>query len=111
MVLAFGEPREGVVDALDRPGARAHAAGKPQMLVDAERTPEPTSLRHIADTEPRDMRGWPPCDILAADADRAAADRYQAHDRLAQRGLAHAVAADDGEHAGIERKIDALQGV
>src|SRR5512138_833261 len=50
-----------------------------------------------------------PRDVLAADADRAAADRHQAHDGLAERRLAHAVAADDGEHAGIEREVDALQ--
>ncbi len=35
IVLALGEAREGVVDALDGPGAAPDAGGQPQMLVDA----------------------------------------------------------------------------
>ena len=38
-----------------------------------------------------------------------AACRHQAGNRVAQRRLAHAVAADDGEHARIKRQRDALQ--
>ncbi|WP_338320062.1 ABC transporter ATP-binding protein, partial [Bradyrhizobium ottawaense] len=50
----------------DRPGAGAHAAGELQMLVDAERAPQTASLRHVADAEPGDLGGWPPCDVRAA---------------------------------------------
>ena len=37
--------------------------------------------------------------------------RHQAGDGVAQRGLAHAVAADDAEHAALEREAHALQRV
>jgi hypothetical protein len=111
MVLALGETREGVVDALDGPGAGSHAAGEAQMLVDAERAPETAALRHIADAEAGDVGRRAPCDVLAADADRSAAHAHQTHDRLAQRGLAHAVAADDGEHAALQGEVDALERV
>ena len=47
-------------------------------------------------------------DLLAGQLD-AAARRHQAGDRVAQRGLAHAVAADDGEHAASSVKRHALQ--
>ncbi|MGY3365122.1 hypothetical protein ACVWZL_002247 [Bradyrhizobium sp. GM2.4] len=36
VILALGQPRKRLVDALDRPGAAAQAGGKPQMLIDAE---------------------------------------------------------------------------
>src|SRR5689334_12560736 len=79
------------------------------MLVDRQRPPEPPPLRHIAYPEPRDARRTCARDIFAADADRTAARTEQAHDGVAERGLAHAVAADHREHALLERQVDALQ--
>ena len=79
------------------------------MLVDAERAPQPPALRDVADAEARDLRRAQPGGFLAADANRAAACPHEAHDGLAQRGLAHAVAADHREHAAVEREVDALQ--
>ena len=38
-------------------------------------------------------------------------DGHQPHDRLAQGGLAHAVAADHRQHTLIEGQVDALQRV
>ena len=78
MVLALGQPRERLVDALDRPGAAPHAGGKLQMLVDAERAPQPPALRNVADAEARDLGRAQPGELLAADADRAAAGRAPA---------------------------------
>ena len=109
MILALGQSRKGLVDALDRPRPAPQARGKLQMLVDAERAPQPPALRHVADAKPGYVGGRPPGDVVAADADRAAADRHQPHDRLAQRGLAHAVATDHREYAGFERQVHALQ--
>ena len=111
IVLALGEAREGVVDALDRPRATAHARGHAQMLVDGERAPQPSPLRHVADAEPGDLRRLQRQQVLAAHADRTTGRAHQPHDRLAERRLAHAVAADDGKHAGVERQVDALQRV
>ena len=53
--LPLGEPREGRVDALDRPGAALLPRHQPQMLVDGQRAPQPPALRHVADAEPRDL--------------------------------------------------------
>ena len=68
IVLAFGKTRKGFVDALDAPGPAPDAGGKPQMLVDAERAPQPPSLRHVADAEPRDAGRRHRGDVFAADA-------------------------------------------
>ena len=109
MVLAFGKAGKRLVDAIDGPGAAPHPGGEAQMLGDAERAPQPPPLRNIADACLRDPRRAEAGDFLAANANRAAARPQQAHDGLAQRGLAHAVAADHREHAGIQRQVDALQ--
>ena len=111
IVLALGEARECVVDALDRPRPTADARGHAQMLVDGERTPQTSPLRDVADAEPGDLRRLQRQQVLAAHADRTAGRAHQSHDRLAERGLAHAVAADNGKHAGVEGQVDALQRV
>ena len=48
-------------------------------------------------------------EIDAGGTDGATGRRHQPHDRVAERRLAHAVAADHGEHALIERQRYALQ--
>jgi hypothetical protein len=81
------------------------------MLVDTQRSPKPPALRHIADAEPGDVGGGAANQFLTKRADRAGRHRHQPHDRLAQRGLAHAVAADQAEHAFLQGQVDALQRV
>ena len=108
IALAFRKARECVVDALDRPQA-ALGRHEPQMLVDRERAPQPPPLRDIADADARDIGGRAADQFLAGDADRAARRPHQTHDRLAQSGLAHAVAADHRQHAALQGEIDALQ--
>ena len=94
------------------PGALARARRHAQVLVDRERAPQPAALRHVADAEPRDLRRIEPGQlVVVGEADRTARRAHQAHDGLAQRGLAHAVAADDREDAGMDRELDALQRV
>ncbi len=111
IVLALGKPRKGVVDPLRRPAAARPALRQPQMLVDAQRSPQPPALRHIADAEPGDVGGGAADQFLAKRADRTARHRHQAHDRLAQRGFAHAVASDQAQHTVLQGQIDALQRV
>jgi hypothetical protein len=67
-------------------------------------------LRHIADTEIGDPVGRQAQYVLAGEPNRSRA-RHQASDGIAERRLAHAVAADDGQHAMIEGERHALQHV
>ena len=109
VATALGQLREGLVDARDRPAALASSPRQPQMLVDRQRRPDASALRHVADAEIDNVVGRQPQEIDAGGTDSATGRRHQPHDRVAERGLAHAVAADDGEHALIERERYALQ--
>ena len=71
IVLALGQAREGVVDALDGPRAAPHACDHAQVLVDGERAPQPPPLRHVADAEAGDLRRLQRQQILAAHAARS----------------------------------------
>src|SRR5215469_14666175 len=105
MAAPLGETRKELVDARDlAPVARDET----QRLLDAERRPDAPALRHVRDAAPRDPVRREAADLLAAQLD-AAARRDQPGDRVAQRRLAHAVAADDREHAALEHEVDALQ--
>ena len=80
------------------------------MLVDRERRPHPPSLRHVADTlGGDDVRGQPE-DLLARELDAPRGAHEPGH-RVAQGRLPHAVAADHGEDAAVERERHALQRV
>src|SRR5208282_233727 len=69
------------------------------------------ALRHVAETEPRDL-GWRAADeLLSHETDRAARDRDQADDRVAERRLSHPVASHQRQDAMLERQIHALKGV
>src|SRR5207253_7874027 len=57
VVLAFGKTGKCLVDAIDGPGAAPHPGGEAQMLGDAERAPQPSAWRNIADARPRTPRG------------------------------------------------------
>ena len=81
-----------------------------QMLVDRERGPDAPALRHVADAEIGDPVGRQAQYVLAAETDDARG-RHESGDGVAQRRLAHAVAADHGQHAAIERQRHALQHV
>ena len=107
VTLAFRQPGKGRVDPLDRPGA-ALFRHQSQMLVDRERPPQPTTLRNIADAEQGHIGRRKPAKLLAGEADGASGGRNESHDRLAKRGLAHAVAPDHRKDAAVQREIDAL---
>ena len=86
------------------------ALGQPKMLVDGERRPHAAALRHIADAETGDGVGRQADDLRAGQLD-AAGRRHQPGDGVAQRRLAHAVAADDGQDAAVQGDGDVLHGV
>ena len=109
VALALGQSREGVVNALDRPGARLTGRNHAQVLVDRQRPPEAPALRHVADAVPGDLRRRQAEQVPTLHAHGAAGRFHQTHDRLAERRLAHAVAADDRKHAVLEREVDALE--
>src|SRR5262245_56928190 len=108
-MAALVESGKRVVDAFDGPAGGAAAQRKPQVLLDRQRRPHAPSLRHVAYArssnavrgEPRQLRAVRP--ILAAGC------AHQADDGLAQRALAHAVAADDGDYAALERQGEVLE--
>jgi len=65
-------------------------------------------LRHVADALAGDHVGREPQDLLAGEL-HAAGGPHEPGQGVAQRRLAHAVAADDGKDAVIERQRHALQ--
>ena len=108
----LGELREGVVDAIDRPRRVGRVAGgKPQVLVHRKAAPDAASLRDVSDAEARDVVRVERGDVAAGERDRAALRPLQPDDRVAERRLAHAVAADDRQDAAVEGQVDALDGV
>ena len=109
VVSTLGQAREGVVNTLDGPGAAVAGHRHSQVLVDGQRTPEPSPLRHVSNAKAGDSRGGETQELLATHADRAARSADETHDRLAKGGLAHAVAADNRQDAVVERQVDALQ--
>src|SRR4029079_1155935 len=113
--LALGEPREELVDPLARPLAARLRAGRaprgdPQVLVDGERREEATALRDVADAVPRDLVRLAADELLALEADRALGMRRRdAHDRVAERRLAHPVAPHDRERAALHGEAQVVE--
>ena len=92
----FGKQLEDVVE---RHAAVADAGRQQQIFRDVEARVDAALFRHIADAEPGDAsRAAAAIDLLRpGDADRAGPLVEQAHDGAQRRGLAGAVAADDGD--------------
>src|SRR5262249_9424306 len=83
-----------------------------EILLDSELREDVDLLRHIADAARLDGGGALPVDALAAKADLAFLRFEKAEDRLEQRRFAGAIGSDDeGEAAGSNREIQALQNV
>src|SRR5258708_1796130 len=81
------------------------------MLVRRQRRKQTATLRDEAQAEPRDpVRGLAE-ELLAAEPDRAGRGSEHAHDGLAQRRLAHAVAPDDRNRSFIDGERYILQDV
>jgi hypothetical protein len=112
IALALGQAREQVVGALDGPRAAPFA-----LLADRRRCSSTVSDGHTrrpCGTKPTPAVGdrvrRHAQDLLAQQPD-AARRRHQAGDRVAQRRLAHAIAADHGQHAAVEGQRHVLQRV
>ncbi len=107
VALALGQAREHAVDAIHIAALARHQT---QRLVDAQRRPDAPPLRNVGDAAFRDLVGRSAENFFAEQL-HAAGRAHQAGDRVAQRRLAHAVAADDAEHAVFDHQTHALQRV
>ena len=95
-------------------GARGKRAGRQQqVLAHGQRAEDAPALRHDRDAVLRDRVGRPAAQRAALEEDLARARRREARHRPDQRGLAHAVAAEDrGDRAlAAELEVEALQHV
>src|ERR1700689_42313 len=79
------------------------------MLINGERGPQSPSLRNIAEAELSDLRRRTSDKLFAHETHRAACDRKETNDCLAQRRLAHSVAPDERKDSVLEPQIHALQ--
>ena len=109
--MPFLESRKRVVDALARPPAAGAALAQPQVLVHGERRPQAPSLGDVPDAVVRDPARTQACQLVAFELDGSARDRHEPHESVAQGGLAHPVAADDGDDPVREIEVDPLQRV
>src|SRR5262245_96337 len=108
VAAAFGPPRERPVDALGRPWAGPRDRG--EVLLDRERLEDVALLRHPADAGMRALVGPQRRDVAAVDRDAAGDEPGHADDRVDQRGLAHAVASEQGERLPLgERERDRIE--
>ena len=92
IAAALGQPREQRVDLVERPRSRPRDRG--HVLLDRERPEDVALLRHPADAGMRALVRAQPGDVAAVEPDGAAEMAGDADDRVDQRGLAHAVAAE-----------------
>src|SRR5258708_24038294 len=105
ILLQYAEGREQLEPALRCPLARPCDRG--QVLLDGERFEDVALLRDPADAEHRALLRWQSRDVAAAERDAAATIAGDADDRVHQRGLAHAIAAEQSERlAFIEPERD-----
>src|SRR6266545_738121 len=101
LVDTLGEPREMLEDLLEAcPAQRRGAAGhgrEPQLevLAHGEAREDAPVLRHEADAPPRDLVRRQPGQVAALEVDGASGGLDEAHPGLHERGLAHAVLAEE----------------
>src|SRR5579859_8200149 len=81
------------------------------MLVNRQAWPATPALRDIADAKTMDFMWFERRGFTSVNANGAGSRAPKADNGVAQRRLAHAVAADDREHAAIEVQRDALDRV
>src|SRR3954451_6369443 len=109
----LGQAREEVVDRVGGPAAVAAARrGHAQVLVDSQRLKQPPALRNVRDANAGDLVGRTAHQLPAVERDRPLdAWRRHLHDGVAERGLAHAVAADDRDGLVPHLEADVLKDV
>ena len=124
LLLAAGEIAAAAVDhllehreQLEQLGRHRRAAGlvgqaHAQVLVHRQPAEDLAALRHVAHALAHALVGRVLVERVAVERDAAGADGDHAHQALQQRGLAHAVAAQDHRHlAGLRLEADVAQDV
>jgi hypothetical protein len=105
-----GKEREHLLLAPGRAAVGADAAGDIEILPHRELGEDAPVFRHEADAEPTDAVRAHMGDVAALPHHTSAAGRREAHDRAHGRGLAHAIAPDQGDaFAGVYLQRDAEQ--
>ena len=102
-VAACARPGAGTSRRCDRPRAAAAPPGAGSRRP-TERRPDAPALRHVGDAAPGDSVRRQAAGSARPHRRMLPLRRHQPGDRVAQRRLAHAVAADDAEHAALERR-------
>ena len=107
----FGEHREQLVDAFQRPGAGAPAMGAElEVLFDRQAREQAPALGHHGDAEPHDFMRGHCTDGPAAECHHIGAAGKRAGECAQERGLAGAVGADNGHgFASLDRDVDIEQ--
>src|ERR1700738_3880222 len=86
------------------------AATHAQIVVDRETGENLASLRHITEPQPRAAIGLGPRHVVAMQAYQPARRRQESHQRLEQRGLAHAVMPENSDELAIvDREADPVE--
>src|SRR5580693_303107 len=111
--MAFAQPGEQIVDAIQAPGpvtGVASLCGYDQVFPHREGRKDPTALRYQADSETGDALRVKACDRFAIQADVAFPWAQKTDDGRDAGGLAGAVASEQGQHAsGPQGKANAMQ--
>ena len=115
LLLATGQVAAAPVDhllehreQLEQLGRHRRAAGlvgqaHAQVLVHRQAAEDLAPLRHVAQPQAHALVAGELVQRLAVQRDAAGADGHHAHQALQQRGLAHAVAAQDHRHLALLR--------
>ena len=106
------EAREELEHALPRPRPLAAATGlaEREVLAHGQRREHAPALRDERDAGARQHVRAPAGQVAAVDADAAAARAQQPGDRVDERRLADAVAAEDRDRAALgQLEVDAVQ--
>ena len=95
-----GQPRKERQHPLNRPLlglAGIRRPGQAQIFVRAQARKDAAALRNVCDAEPASLMRRPAGHVHPVDCDLAAARRQQPHNGLHERGLAHAIVADNSD--------------
>ena len=92
------QPREHLVNALERPAVVGREPGQHDVLLDVQGAEDAAILVHELHAAARDRMALEAGDLLAVEDDRAVARSDHAHERILSRALAGAVAAEQRHH-------------
>src|SRR5262245_20710766 len=112
MVPTRGQLRKHLINALDSPGSPALRTGhETQVLIHGQTGPTPSALRNTADAQAMNNMRFEPRNLAPLDAHASRSCTLKPDDRVAQRRLAHTIAANDRKHTTRQRERHPLHGV